>query len=77
MRVLEIVGCRSSVVRALVAKTRVPGFNSLTQDFFTFSSAFPQTPVNEKVSIECRKGHHHTAYRKPEDKTKAIFPFSS
>ncbi len=36
MKVLEVVGCCSSVVRALVAKARGPGFDSLatTEDFF-------------------------------------------
>ncbi len=38
MRVLEVEGCRSSVVRALVAKARGPGFESLatTKGFFHF-----------------------------------------
>ncbi len=48
MKVLEVVG-------ALVAKTRVPGFDSpATTNFFfpLFSFAFPQTPVSEKVSIQ-------------------------
>ncbi len=30
MKVLEVVGCRSSVARALVAKARGPGFDSPT-----------------------------------------------
>ncbi len=36
MRVLKVIGCRSSVVRTLVAKTRVPGIDSLaaTKIFF-------------------------------------------
>ncbi len=35
MKVLEVVGCRSSVARALVAKARVPGFVSpVTTEFF-------------------------------------------
>ncbi len=29
MKVLEVVGCRRSVVRALVAKASGPGFNSM------------------------------------------------
>ncbi len=36
MKVLEPMGCRSSVARALVAKARGPGFDSLatTEIFF-------------------------------------------
>ncbi len=54
MKVLEVVGCRSSVVRALVAKASGPGFNSLatTEIFFPhFIFAFPQNTLSEKVSI--------------------------
>ncbi len=41
MKVLEVVGCRSSVVRALMAKARSPGFNSpaTTKIFSHFSFA--------------------------------------
>ncbi len=51
VRVLEVEGCRSSVIRARVA--RVPGFDSpaTTKIFSHFSFAFPQTPLSEKVSI--------------------------
>ncbi len=54
MKLLEAVHCCSSVVRALVAKARVPGFDSpaTTKIFFTlFSSVFFQTPFGEKASI--------------------------
>ncbi len=53
VRVLEVEGCHSSVVRALVAKTSGPGFESLatTKIFSHFSFAFFQTPLGEKVSI--------------------------
>ncbi len=48
MKVLEVVGCRSSVVRALVAKARGPGFDSsaTTEIFshFTFASLNPLVP---------------------------------
>ncbi len=46
-------GCRSSVVRALVAKASGPGFESLvtTKIFSHFSFDFFQTPLGEKVSI--------------------------
>ena len=48
MKVLEVVGCRSSVVRALVAKARVPGFDSpaTTKIFFTFCLC-----LSEKVLV--------------------------
>ncbi len=37
MKVLEVEGCRSSVVRALVAETSGPGFDSRRQPgFFHF-----------------------------------------
>ncbi len=50
---LEVEGCGSSVVRALVAKASGPGFESpaTTNIFFTFSFAFFQTPLGDKVSI--------------------------
>ncbi len=53
MKALEVEGCRSSVVRALVAKAGGPGFesSSTTKFFFTISFAFFQTPLGEKVSI--------------------------
>ncbi len=53
MRALEVEGCRSSVVRALVAKASGPRFESLatTKIFSHFSFAFIQTPLGEKVSI--------------------------
>ncbi len=53
VRVLEVGGCRSSVVRALVAKASGPGFESpaTTKIFSHFSFAFFQTPLGEKVSI--------------------------
>ncbi len=56
MRVLEVEGCRSSVVRALVAKASGPGFESTatTKIFSHFSFAFFQTPLGEKVSIYYR-----------------------
>ncbi len=49
---LEVEGCGSSVVRALMAKAG-PGFESpaTTNIFFTFSFAFFQTPSGDKVSI--------------------------
>ncbi len=42
MKVLEVVGCHSSVARALVAKARGPGFDSpaTTKIFSHFSFAF-------------------------------------
>ncbi len=41
MRVLEVEGCRSSVVRALVAEASGPGFDSWQQlRFFTFFLSF-------------------------------------
>ncbi len=53
MKVLEVMGCRNSVVRTLVAKASGPGFNSpaTTKIFSHFSIAFFQTPLCEKVSI--------------------------
>ncbi len=53
MGVLEVEGCRSSVVRALVAKASGPGLESpaTTKIFSRFSFAFFQTPLGEKVSI--------------------------
>ncbi len=45
MKVLEVEGCHSSVVRALVAEASGPGFDSRDdQDFSFFSFAFFQTP---------------------------------
>ena len=54
VKVLEVEGWRSSVVRALVAKASGPGLNSpvTTKIFLLFSFAFIQTPLGEKVSIE-------------------------
>ncbi len=41
MKVLEVMGCRSSVVRALVAKARGPMFDSLaTTTKVTFNLVF-------------------------------------
>ncbi len=53
MEVLEVEGCRSSVVRALVAKASDLGFESpaTTKTYSHFSFAFFQTPLGEKVSI--------------------------
>ncbi len=53
MKVLEVDGCRSSVVIALVAKASGPGLESsaTTKIFSNFSFAFFQTPLCEKVSI--------------------------
>ncbi len=53
MKVLDVVGCRSSVFRALVAKVSGPGFASpVTIKIFShFYFAFFQTPLSEKVSI--------------------------
>ncbi len=53
MKVLEVNGCRSSVVRALVVKVSGPGFESpaTTKIFSHFSFGFLQTPLGEKVSI--------------------------
>ncbi len=47
------MGCRSSVVRALVAKTSGPGFDSLatTKFFHTFYLCFSLTLECDKVSI--------------------------
>ncbi len=52
-RVLEVEDCRSSVVRALVAKASGPGFQfpATTKIISHFSFAFFQTPLGEKVSI--------------------------
>ena len=46
MKVLEVEGCRSSVVRALVAKASGPGFESpaTTKIFSHFSFAFFPDP---------------------------------
>ncbi len=45
MKVMEVEGCRSSLVRALVAKASGPGFASRRQPiFFIFSLAFPFKP---------------------------------
>ena len=48
MKVLEVVGCRRSVVKA-----SGPGFNSpaTTEIFLTFYLRFPQIPLSEKVLI--------------------------
>ena len=48
MKVLEVVGCRSSVVRALVAKARGPGFDFFQQQGFFSHFAFPSfhRPIN-------------------------------
>ncbi len=53
MKFLEVVGGRNSVVRALLAKARVPGFDSsaTTKIFFTFFLCFSLDPLSEKVSI--------------------------
>ncbi len=53
MRVLEVEGCRSSVVRALVAKARGPWFDSsaTTEIFSHFTFASLKTPLSEKGSI--------------------------
>ena len=45
MKVLEVEGCRSSVVRVLVAKASSPGFDSWRQPrFFIFSFTFFPDP---------------------------------
>ncbi len=46
MKVLEVVGCRSSVVRALVAKASGPGFDSpaTTKIFSHFFLCFSPDP---------------------------------
>ncbi len=53
LKVLEVEGCHSSVVRALVAKASGPGFESpgTTKIFLHLSCAFFQTPLGKKVSI--------------------------
>ncbi len=52
MKVLEVEGCRRSVVRELVAKAGGPGFESpATTKILSHSFAFFQTPPGEKVSI--------------------------
>ncbi len=53
MKVLEVEGCRSSEVRALVAKASGPEFQSQRQlRFFShFPLLFLQIPLGEKVSI--------------------------
>ncbi len=53
MKVLEVEGCRSSVIRALVAEAGGPGFESpaTTTIFHCFSFAFVQTPLGEKLPI--------------------------
>ena len=55
MRVLEVEGCHSSVVRALVAKASGPGFESpaTTKIFSHFSFAFFQW---ESVNLVFMKG---------------------
>ncbi len=51
VKVLEVKGCRSSVVRALVAKASGPGFESpATIKIFSFAF-FSRPPLGEKVSI--------------------------
>ncbi len=47
VKVLEVEGCHSSVVRALVAKASGPGFEypAATMIFSHFSFAFFQTPL--------------------------------
>ncbi len=56
MRVLEVVGCCSSVVRALVAKTRVPGFDSLaTTNIFSHFSFSPD-PCERKFQSSFYEG---------------------
>ncbi len=56
MKVLEVEGCCSSVVRVLVAKASGPGFKSpATKIFSHFSFAFFQTPLGEKVSIKIKR----------------------
>ncbi len=47
VKVLEVVGSRSSVARALMAKTKGPGFNSPATTeifFFTFNLCFSLDP---------------------------------
>ncbi len=52
MKVLEVKGCRSSVVRALVAKASGPGFDSqATTKIFHILPLLFQTPLSERVSI--------------------------
>ncbi len=53
MKVLEVVGCCSSMARALVANARGPGFDSpvTTKIFSHFAFVSLQTPLSEKVSI--------------------------
>ncbi len=53
MKVLEVEGCRSSVVRAPLAEAGGPGFEypATIKIFSHFSFAFFQTPLGEKVSI--------------------------
>ena len=48
MKVLEVVDCCSSVVRALVAEARCLGFDSpaTTKIFFTFFLCFSVDPFN-------------------------------
>ncbi len=50
---MEVVGCHSSVARALVAKARGSGFDSLAtaEVFFTFYLCFYLAPLIEKDSI--------------------------
>ena len=62
VKVLEVVGCRSSVVRALVAKARVPGFDSpvTTKIFFsTFFICFSLDPFKrESFNLVFMKGQN-------------------
>ncbi len=53
MKVLEVVGYCSSVVRALVAKAGGPGFDSpvTTKIISHFPLLFSRLPLGENVSI--------------------------
>ncbi len=45
MRVLEVMGCRSLVATALVAKARGPGFDSLVTTETSLHFAFVSRPI--------------------------------
>ncbi len=51
MRVLVVMGCRSLVATALVAKAKGPGFDSIATTETSLHFAFVLTPLSEKDSI--------------------------
>ncbi len=64
MKVLEVEGCRSSVVRALVAKASGPGFESpvTTKIFFTFFLCFFPDPFQSNYKHILLQGVNLSAF---------------